>query len=63
MVAVEETITGLLDVETSGVGFFFPNPGVEKDECDGVLCTVAEDMGQTEQSTEKRNVYLELSGL
>ena len=62
MVSVEEITIGLLDVAASGVGFFFPNPGVEKDECDGVLCTVGGYMG-TRRVHMKEHVYLVLSEL
>ena len=63
MVSVEDTITGLFDVATSETGFFFPNPGVEKDECDGVLCTTAGDMGTQCKAERRENAYLGVSEL
>lgn len=63
VVSAEDIVIGLVDVVASGVGFFFPNPGVEKDECDGVFCTVVSHMGTLHTVQRKENANLELSWL
>ena len=43
MLSVDETTTGLLKSPLRGAGFFLPNPGVEKEVCDGAFWTVSEN--------------------
>lgn len=60
VVSVEDIVIGLLDVAASGIGFFLPNPGVEKDECDGVFCTVVSHMGTLHMVQRKGKANLRL---